>query len=212
MDSSCRSVLCVARLVGRHLPVLAVWGAVSGPSAPPGPGRPPRTRRPRSGVSLFVTYAEWPTSIAISRFPQARPQRCHPRRRDCLPTAGSGGYLGLRREEVAMLAGVSTDYYTRLEQGRRITPSSRVLDAIARALNLDAAGPRSPRYTLSARQRRGVGPRPTVQRVRPGAVPMLDRLDSSPAMILGSAPTSSRPIVCCAYPLADFEAMPPVTA
>src|SRR3546814_12073875 len=42
---------------------------------------------------------------------------------------------GLRREEVALLAGVSTDYYTRLEQGRSITPSESVLDQIARALD-----------------------------------------------------------------------------
>src|SRR3546814_5495042 len=47
---------------------------------------------------------------------------------------------GLRREEVALLAGVSTDYYTRLEQGRSITPSESVLDAIARALDLGPTG------------------------------------------------------------------------
>ena len=52
---------------------------------------------------------------------------------------------GLRREEVALLAGVSTDYYTRLEQGRRIVPSTGVVDAIARALDLDAAGRQLPR-------------------------------------------------------------------
>ncbi|MFF4632766.1 helix-turn-helix transcriptional regulator [Streptomyces griseorubiginosus] len=44
---------------------------------------------------------------------------------------------GLRRDEVAALAGVSTGYYTRLEQGRAISPSPRVLDALARALRLD---------------------------------------------------------------------------
>lgn len=44
---------------------------------------------------------------------------------------------GLRREEVAMLAGVSVDYYTRLEQGREKHPSPSVLNAIAGALNLD---------------------------------------------------------------------------
>lgn len=44
---------------------------------------------------------------------------------------------GLRREEVALLAGVSTDYLTRLEQGRERSPSVQVLDAIARALQLD---------------------------------------------------------------------------
>ncbi|MDF6016998.1 helix-turn-helix transcriptional regulator [Streptomyces sp. JH34] len=46
---------------------------------------------------------------------------------------------GLRREEVAQLAGVSTDYYIRLEQGRNITPSDSVLHAVADALRLDDA-------------------------------------------------------------------------
>jgi transcriptional regulator with XRE-family HTH domain len=45
---------------------------------------------------------------------------------------------GLRREEVAMLAGVSVDYYTRLEQGRERNPSPAVLNALSGALNLDA--------------------------------------------------------------------------
>ena len=45
---------------------------------------------------------------------------------------------GLRREEVAMLAGISTDYYLRLEQGRDRTPSVQVTEAIGRVLHLDA--------------------------------------------------------------------------
>ncbi|MGO4425411.1 helix-turn-helix domain-containing protein, partial [Streptomyces sp. MCAF7] len=44
---------------------------------------------------------------------------------------------GLRREEVAVLAGMNVDYYTRLEQGRERHPSSQVLDALGRALRLD---------------------------------------------------------------------------
>ncbi|MDX8145691.1 helix-turn-helix transcriptional regulator [Lentzea sp. BCCO 10_0061] len=44
---------------------------------------------------------------------------------------------GLRREEVAVLAGVSADYYARLEQGRETNPSAQVLDALSRALQLD---------------------------------------------------------------------------
>src|SRR6202042_3324267 len=49
---------------------------------------------------------------------------------------------GLRREEVAMMAGISTEYYLRLEQGRDHQPSDQVLDGLARALQLDddAAG------------------------------------------------------------------------
>jgi transcriptional regulator with XRE-family HTH domain len=53
---------------------------------------------------------------------------------------GSGGrrVSGLRREEVAVLAGVSADYYARLEQGRERHPSGQVVDALARALRLDS--------------------------------------------------------------------------
>ncbi|MGW9042310.1 helix-turn-helix transcriptional regulator [Streptomyces lydicus] len=46
---------------------------------------------------------------------------------------------GLRREELAQLAGISVDYYVRLEQGRATQPSPEVLDALSRALGLDAA-------------------------------------------------------------------------
>jgi transcriptional regulator with XRE-family HTH domain len=53
-----------------------------------------------------------------------------------IETGGRRRVPGLRREEVAMLAGVSLDYYARLEQGRELQPSDQVLDAIARALRL----------------------------------------------------------------------------
>lgn len=115
---------------------------------------------------------------------------------------------GLRREEVALLAGVSTDYYTRLEQGRRITPSAGVLDAIARALDLDATG----RAHLGdlvgapATRRRTT---PTVQRVRPGLRQMLDQLEGQPALVLGRR-TDVLAGNRLAYALfTDFEALPP---
>jgi transcriptional regulator with XRE-family HTH domain len=53
------------------------------------------------------------------------------------PGSGSRRVAGLRREEVAVLAGVSADYYARLEQGRERHPSGQVIDAIAGALRLD---------------------------------------------------------------------------
>ncbi len=53
-----------------------------------------------------------------------------------IETVGQRRGPGLRREEVAMLAGVSLDYYARLEQGRDLQPSDQVLDAVARALRL----------------------------------------------------------------------------
>ncbi|WP_204060435.1 helix-turn-helix transcriptional regulator [Microbispora corallina] len=53
-------------------------------------------------------------------------------------SAGRRRTPGLRREEVAMLAGVSSEYYTRLEQGRERRPSEQVLEALARVFDLDA--------------------------------------------------------------------------
>ncbi|MEH1166973.1 helix-turn-helix transcriptional regulator [Micromonospora sp. CPCC 205539] len=55
-----------------------------------------------------------------------------------LPAHGRRRVPGLRREELALLAGISADYYLRLEQGRDRHPSAQVLDALARALRLDA--------------------------------------------------------------------------
>jgi transcriptional regulator with XRE-family HTH domain len=56
-----------------------------------------------------------------------------------LPAGGARRVAGLRREEVAMLAGISSDYYLRLEQGRDRNPSVQVLEALARVLRLDDA-------------------------------------------------------------------------
>ncbi|WP_327302638.1 helix-turn-helix transcriptional regulator [Streptomyces sp. NBC_01298] len=102
---------------------------------------------------------------------------------------------GLRREEVAQLAGVSVDYYTRLEQGRTQHVSAEVLDAVARALRLDATE-RSHLFEL-ARPQRATGPGRAAgapgradadgpQRVRAGLYRVLDALeDGTPAMIMG---------------------------
>ena len=84
-----------------------------------------------------------------------------------------------------MLAGVSTDYYTRLEQGRKITPSQGVLDAIARALDLDAVGRAHLGHLVGASPARASRRVPTVQRVRPGLHQLLDTLEAHPALILG---------------------------
>lgn len=92
---------------------------------------------------------------------------------------------GLRREEVARLAGVSTDYYARLEQGRRMTPSVGVVDAIAIALDLDAAGRAHLGHLIGLPSARRPRRTPSVQRVRPGLHQFLDVLEGQPAFILG---------------------------
>ncbi|MTD59205.1 helix-turn-helix transcriptional regulator [Amycolatopsis pithecellobii] len=53
-----------------------------------------------------------------------------------LPYSGTRRVPGLRREEVAVLAGVSVDYYTRIEQGRETNPSAQIIEALARGLDL----------------------------------------------------------------------------
>jgi len=88
---------------------------------------------------------------------------------------------GLRREEVAQLAGMSVDYYTRLEQARGPHPSRQMLTAVGRALRLTAderdhlfhlAGEEPPRETGSSGH------------VRPGLLLILDRLHDTPAMVI----------------------------
>lgn len=90
---------------------------------------------------------------------------------------------GLRREEVALLAGVGTTWYTWLEQGRDVRPSAEVLAALADALCLDAAERRH-LYILNDRtppEPRPVGP----ERVEEPLLRMLDSLTRQPAYVLG---------------------------
>lgn len=88
---------------------------------------------------------------------------------------------GLRREEVAQLAGVGVTWYTWLEQGRPINASTQVLDAVARVLQLGAAE-RWHLYRLA--QVPGVPMPPAMpEALPPDAVHVLDRFDPSPACI-----------------------------
>lgn len=108
---------------------------------------------------------------------------------------------GLRREEVAQLAGLSADYYTRLEQGRHRSPSEAVLNGLAEALRLDP----SARQHLFALARAAAGPSGTkpsdrqVQRVRPSLHQLLDSLPHLPAFVRGR-----RTDVLAMNPLARF--------
>ncbi|MFF1904009.1 helix-turn-helix domain-containing protein [Kitasatospora sp. NPDC058218] len=83
---------------------------------------------------------------------------------------------GLRREELAQLAGISVDYYVRLEQGRATQPSTEVLDALARALGLDAAERRH--LATLAGARGGTAP---AARVSPQLRRLLDAVVHFPA-------------------------------
>ncbi|MFD5031222.1 helix-turn-helix transcriptional regulator [Streptomyces sp. NPDC058405] len=114
---------------------------------------------------------------------------------------------GLRRDEVARLAGVSTEYYTRLEQGRAGNPSPEVIEALARALQLDPAE-REHLTDLLARptaaRRTPTGP----QRVRPGLHLMLQTLDHVPAFVLGRRTDVLASNRLARAVLTDFDALP----
>ncbi|MFJ6566319.1 helix-turn-helix transcriptional regulator [Streptomyces sp. NPDC091292] len=113
---------------------------------------------------------------------------------------------GLRREEVAQLAGMSVDYYTRLEQRRGPRPSRQMLGALARALRLSGderdhlfhlAGEEPPRSgTASAH-------------VRPGLLLILDRLYDSPALILNDYGDVLAQNRMSAALTGDLSALPP---
>ncbi|HEX4721599.1 MAG TPA: helix-turn-helix transcriptional regulator [Pseudonocardiaceae bacterium] len=88
---------------------------------------------------------------------------------------------GLRREEVAQLAGMSADYYMRLEQARSTQPSTQLLASLARAVRL-TEDERDHLYLLAGH--RPPAGRQAGNHVRPGLLFLLDRLRDTPAQIL----------------------------
>ncbi|WP_203886088.1 helix-turn-helix domain-containing protein [Planotetraspora kaengkrachanensis] len=91
---------------------------------------------------------------------------------------------GLRREEMAFLAGVSTDYYSRLEQGRERNPSDQVLAALARALDLDSESAQH-LYALAHPRTRRDTPVSRMESVSPMLLRLLRGWNHTPAMVLG---------------------------
>ncbi|MCZ2829149.1 helix-turn-helix transcriptional regulator [Modestobacter sp. VKM Ac-2986] len=98
-----------------------------------------------------------------------------------IPQLGVRRVPGLRREEVAMLAGISADYYLRLERGRDRHPSVQVLESIARVLRLDDDH-FAHLLTLVAEVPRHRRPRPRRQAPPPGILKLLESLPQ-PAVI-----------------------------
>ncbi|MGH3688744.1 MAG: helix-turn-helix transcriptional regulator [Microbacterium sp.] len=87
---------------------------------------------------------------------------------------------GLRREELASLAGISVDYLTRLEQGRASSPSVQVLEALARGLRLSDPE-RELLFRLAGQTAPGVGV--VSQRIPPSVQRLLDRLEGNPVVV-----------------------------
>ncbi|WP_045732095.1 helix-turn-helix transcriptional regulator [Pseudarthrobacter chlorophenolicus] len=124
-------------------------------------------------------------SAEFGKFLKAMRSRLTPEDAGAGPTTGARRVPGLRREEVARLAGVSTDYYVRLEQGRNIHPSRTVLDAVSRALRLDGS---EHAHMMDLLENCAANPRtpgPAAQGVRPGLRQLLEAVGDVPALLLG---------------------------
>ncbi|WP_416985802.1 helix-turn-helix transcriptional regulator [Streptomyces sp. T028] len=147
-------------------------------------------------------------SKEISGFLRSRRAALTPERAGLAPDGRVRRVPGLRRDEVARLAGVSTEYYTRLEQGRVGHPSAEVVAALCRALRLDT----SEREHLTdllrpyphAARRAPVRP----QRVRPGLHLVLETLNHVPAMVIGRRGDVLASNHLARAVLTDFDALP----
>jgi transcriptional regulator with XRE-family HTH domain len=103
-----------------------------------------------------------------------------------LPTGGHRRAAGLRREELAQLAGISVDYVTRLEQGRASHPSVQVVEAMARALRL------SPTERAHLFQLAGLalpGPDTVPAYITPSVHRLLDRMTGTPVAVFDASCT-----------------------
>ena len=122
-------------------------------------------------------------SSTLGDYLRARRELIHPDEVG-LPAGERRRVPGLRREEVALLAGISVEYYLRLEQGRDQHPSAQVLDGIANALRLDpdaAAYLHGLARPLPVKRRRS--PRP--ERVRTGVRDLIANWTTTPAYVQG---------------------------
>ncbi|WP_419996322.1 helix-turn-helix domain-containing protein [Streptomyces boninensis] len=147
----------------------------------------------------------------LGAFLRSRRDRIRPEDVGFASGAGLRRVPGLRREELAHLAGVSVDYYVRLEQGRNHSASDAVLNAVADALRLDA-DERAHLFRLARPPRPGGRPAPGHRtpppKVRPGVQQLLDAIDS-PALALGHRmDVRAWNRLACAL-ITDFARLPP---
>lgn len=118
----------------------------------------------------------------LGTFLKTRRGELTPRDAVLLEGAGARRVAGLRREEVARLASISTDYYTRIEQGR-IRVSAPVLNILADVLKMDE-DQRRYLFSLAGKPSRRA-PRRTTQKVQPQLQRLLDDLPTTPAIVMG---------------------------
>jgi transcriptional regulator with XRE-family HTH domain len=142
------------------------------------------TNRVGSARSIIMgTVSRQTPETSLRDFLRTRRSRITPEQAGLTPYPGVRRVPGLRREEVAQLAGVSVDYYVRLERGHGENVSSSVLEAVARALQLNNIE----RDHLFALAKHADGqPSPTAsQHARPGLLRLLENVTHVPALLLG---------------------------
>ncbi|MGY0236366.1 helix-turn-helix transcriptional regulator [Longispora urticae] len=144
----------------------------------------------------------------LSDFLRSRRARLSPEEAGLHQYGGRRRVPGLRREELAQLAGVSVAYYTRLEQGNGQNVSVEILDAVARALRLDEAE-RAHLMHLARPDRRAAARPVRPQRVRPQLQQLIDAMDGVPAYITGRRTDVLGWNRLARALLVDFPALPP---
>lgn len=125
------------------------------------------------------------------------------------PASANRRVPGLRREELAHLAGVSVDYYTRLEQGRHQHPSASVVEAVAAALRLDDAERVHLADLVRDRSRTRSKRGPGTQHVRREMLDLMDALTDQPAFIIGRRTAVLASNALARALVADWHAMAP---
>ncbi|MFI5714613.1 helix-turn-helix transcriptional regulator [Nocardia sp. NPDC051750] len=124
------------------------------------------------------------TRPELGEFLRSRRARLRPDDAGLPAYGGRRRVPGLRREELAQLAGVSAGYYTRLEQGQSPNASDAVLDAVARVLRLDEAE-RAHLYSLARPASRNGRRTGEPEQVRPGVRLMIESFGDVPALVMG---------------------------
>lgn len=121
----------------------------------------------------------------VREFLVSRRARISPEQAGIEPSGGRRRVPGLRRDEVARLAGLSVDYYTRVERGKLTGVSDSVLDAVSRALNLDRAE-RDHLHDMARTANLGARPRspkPPAPSLRPATQHLLDSITGAAAFV-----------------------------
>ncbi len=121
---------------------------------------------------------------ALGAFLRSRRDRLSPAQAGIRAFPGPRRVPGLRREELAVLAGLSPDHYSRLEQGRQPTVSAQVLASLARALRLDDVE-RAHLHDLATVSSRGRSADDMPQRADPGLLRLMTAMDALPVLLLG---------------------------